>query len=241
MDTGIYIALSKEVGTLRDMDVTSNNIANMTTTGYESDNLLFTDFLTSTTPQENNVAFANDVSTYRNTAQGTMQSTGGTLDAAIEGAGYFVVQTPLGIRYTRNGNFKIGPDGNLVTSDGYAVLDDSNQPVTFDTIDRVIQIREDGTVNVDQTDRATLKIVDFDNPQLMHRLGNTLYSSDVPSKPAQNFRVLSGMLERSNVQPVTELTHMMYLSRSIASTINFITTMHTLERKASDTLAKIYS
>jgi flagellar basal-body rod protein FlgF len=241
MDTGIYVALSKEIGILRDVDVTSNNIANMTTTGYQGDDVLFTDFLSATTPQENNVAFANDVSTYRNTQQGTMQITGGALDAAIEGAAYFVVQTPLGPRYTRNGNFKINAEGNLVTSDGYLVMDDTSQPITFDTIDRNIQIRDDGTISVDQTDRARLKIVQFDNPQLMHHVGNTLYSSDAQPKPADNYQVLSGVLERSNVQPFTELTHMMYLSRSIVGTINYISAMYTLERKASDTLAKIYS
>jgi len=241
MDTGIYVALSKEVGTLRDMDVTANNLANMTTTGYQGDELLFTDFLTSTTPQENHIAFANDISTWRNTEQGTLQQTGGALDAAIEGAGYFVVQTPLGLRYTRNGNFKIGSNGALVTSDGYPVMDQTNQPITFDEADRVIAIHDDGTINVDQTDRGILKIVQFDNPQLMQRVGNTLYSSDIPPKPAEDFQVISGMLERANVQPFKELTHMMYISRSIGNTTNLINAMYTLERKASDTLAKIYS
>lgn len=241
MDTGIYVALSKQVGTLRDMDVTSNNIANMTTTGFQADELLFTDFLTSTTPQENKVAFANDISTYRDTTQGTLQTTGAPLDAAISGQGYFVVNTPLGQRYTRNGNFKIGGDGQLVTSDGYPVLDESSQPITFDDTDRVIDLRDDGTINVDGGDRATLKIVQFDNPQLMKQAGKTLYSSDVAPKPAQDFQVLSGVLERSNVVPFQELTHMMYLSRTLAGTINFISTMHALERKASDTLSKIYS
>lgn len=241
MDTGIYVALSKEIGILRDVDVTANNIANATTTGFESDTLLFTDFLSSTTPQENKVAFANDISTYRNTAQGTLQITGNALDAAIEGAGYFVVQTPLGPRYTRNGNFKINGDGNLVTSEGYTVLDDSGQAITFDSIDRVIQIRDDGTINVDNTDRSILKIVQFDNPQLMHRQGNSLYSSEAKPKPAQDFRVLGGVLERSNVEPFTELTHMMYVSRSIQSVSQLITNIYTLERKASDTLAKVYT
>jgi flagellar basal-body rod protein FlgF len=241
MDTGIYVALSKEIGTLRDLDVTANNIANATTTGFESDSLLFTDYLASTTPQEDRVAFANDISTYRNTGQGSMQITGNALDAAIEGAGYFVVQTPLGPRYTRNGNFRINGDGNLVNADGYAVVDESNQPITFDPLDKVIQIRDDGTINVDLTDRATLKIVQFDNPQLMRRVGKSLYSAEAAPKPPQDFRVLGGVLERSNVEPFTELTHMMYISRSIEGTNKLISTIYTLEQKASDTLAKIYS
>jgi len=241
MDTGIYVALSREIGILRDVDVTASNLANLNTTGFQGDELMFTDFLSSFPSQENNVAFANDVSTFRNTQQGSMQQTGSALDAAIEGPGYFVIQTPLGLRYTRNGNFKVNPNGNLVTSDGHIVLDTSSQPISFDQADKVIQIRDDGTINVDQSDRATLKIVQFSNQQLMHHVGNALYSTDATPRPAENFQVLSGVLERSNVQPFTELTHMLYLSRSIQGTINYINAIYTLEGKASDTLAKIYS
>ena len=241
MDTGIYVALSKETGILRDMDVTANNIANATTSGFQSESLLFTDYLTSTTKQENQVAFANDNATFRNTQQGSLQITGNTLDAAIQGKGYFVVQTPLGPRFTRNGNFSTNQQGILVTADGYPVLDQNNQPISFDEADRDVQIRDDGTINVDGGDRATINVVQFDNDQLMHHTTNGLYISDIAPKPAQGFRVLAGTLERSNVQPFTALTHMMYVSRGISDTNNFINTMYTLERKASDTLAKVYS
>jgi flagellar basal-body rod protein FlgF len=241
MDTGIYVALSKEVGIFHDMEVTANNLANMNTTGFQAEGLLFENFMTSTTKQENHIDFTNDVATYRNTQQGTLQITSNPLDAAIEGSGYFVVQTPLGLRYTRNGNFKIGATGELVTSDGYRVLDDGNQAITFDDTDRTIDIRADGTINVDNNPRSTLKIVQFNNEQLLRRVGNNLYSSDVPSKPAENFQVVNGALERSNVSPFTALTHMIDVSRSITNTANLINTMYTLERKASDTLAKVYS
>jgi flagellar basal-body rod protein FlgF len=241
MDTGIYVALSRETGIFRDMEVTANNIANQTTTGFQGEDLLFSDYLVPTTKQENNVSFTNDYATYRDTSEGTLQTTEAPLDAAIEGKGYFVVQTPLGLRYTRNGNFKTASDGTLVTSEGYRVLDDSNQPISFDDNDRVIQIREDGTINVDDSDRATLKIVQFDNEQLLQRAGGSYYSSDLPPKPAQDFTVINGALERSNVNSFTALTHLMYVSRTASDTANFISTMYALERKASDTLAKVYS
>jgi flagellar basal-body rod protein FlgF len=241
MDTGIYVALSKEVGILHNLDVVSNNIANMTTTGFQGEELLFTDFLSSTTPQENKVAFANDIGTFRNMEQGSLQETGAPLDAAIEGAGYFVVQTPLGPRYTRNGNFKVNQNGELVTSDGYIVQDVSGQPVTFDDLDRVIEIREDGTISVDQTERAQLKIVQFDNEQLLHRTGNTLFSSDAPPRLPQDFRVISGVLERSNVQPFTQITRLIAISRDLANFTQYINSTYTMENKMTDTLGKIYT
>ena len=242
MDTGIYVALSKQIGIVRDLDVTANNLANMTTTGFQGDKLLFSDYLVPATKPENRVAFTSDIGTHRNTEQGTFQQTNEPLDAAIEGQGYFAVQTPLGVRYTRNGSFKISGDGNLVTSEGNVLLDQNNQPITFDDTDRVVEIREDGTVTVDLAERGTLKIAQFDNPQLLRHVGGSLYATDAaPKQLSEDFRVASGMLERSNVQPFTELTHMLYLSRSINDTTKYISTIYDLERKASDTLVKAYS
>ena len=242
MDTGIYIALSKQIGIFRDMEVTAGNIANVDTTGYQSERLLFSDYLVPSTKQESKVAFSNDIATFRQTEQGTFKTTNAPLDAAIEGSGYFTVQTPLGVRYTRNGNFRINQNGELVTKEGYTALDDTNQSVVFDELDKVIQIRDDGTVNVDGNDRALLKIAQFDNEQLMHRVGDTLYSTDAKPKPnPENFRVVGGVLERSNVSAFTALTHLLYVTRSATDSANLISTMYTLQRKASDTYAKIYS
>ena len=241
MDTGIYVALSKEIGIFRDMEVTANNLANVTTTGYDSESLLFKDFLVTGNKQEGKVAFANDIATFRNTEQGTMETTNSPLDAAIQGAGYFVVQTPLGSRYTRNGNFKINAAGILVTSEGYPVLDDSGQSILFDQTDRVVKIADNGSVNVDGSERAVLKIVQFDNDQLLEKVGNSMYKTDSNPKQAQNFTVVNGVLERSNVQPVLALTHMMYVSRAATDTAKYISAMFTLQQKASDTFAKVYS
>lgn len=241
MDTGIYIALSKEIGIFRDMEVSANNIANVNTTGYQAEKLLFSDYLVPSTKQEQKVSFSNDIATFRETEQGTLKVTNSPLDAAIEGTGYFTVDTPLGKRFTRNGNFRIGPVGTLVTKEGYTVLDDSNQPIQFDELDKNIQIKDDGTVNVDGDDRATLQIVKFDNEQLLQRVGNTMYSTTATPKPADNFRLVNGALESSNVQSFAALTHLLYVTRAATDSANFINTMYTLERKASDTLAKIYS
>lgn len=240
MDTGIYVALSKELGILRDVNVTANNLANMATTGYQGDSLLFNDYLVKTPLRENTVAYTNDIGTYRDTSQGPLQATGNPLDAAILGTGYFVVQTPLGTRYTRSGNFKVNQGGILVTLEGYPVLDQTNQPISFDENDRAISIRDDGSISVDGAARSTLNIVQFDNEHLLEKAGNTMYKTDAPAKPAQNFTIAGGMTEGSNVKPVMALTHMIYTSRSLGDTANYISTINTLARKASDTLAKVY-
>src|SRR4051812_9350277 len=107
MDNNIYIMLSRQMTLFRDMDVTANNIANTNTTGYSAEHILFSSYLTKDVNRgdRNSMAFAHDVSTYRDTESGPMKVTGNDLDMAIQGDGYFTVETPLGTRYTRAGNF----------------------------------------------------------------------------------------------------------------------------------------
>ena len=230
--------LSRQTGLFRDMDVTANNIANATTTGYTSEDMLFTDYLEDD-GNRNKMAFAQDVSTYRKTEQGAMKLTGNALDVAISGKGYFTIETPLGNRYTRAGNFQLDANGTLTTTDGLPVLDADGQRIIFEEEDRDISIGEAGNIVVDGEERGSLGVVQFDNEQLLERLNSTLFKSDVPGIPAvENFRVMHGMLEQSNVDSVTQLTRMIKTSRSVASTAKFIETMYDLQRKASNTYAK---
>jgi flagellar basal-body rod protein FlgF len=240
MDNSIYITLSRQLALFRDMEATANNIANANTTGFNSEHILFDSFLAKDINQgnRNDMAFAHDVTSYRNTSTGPMSITGNDLDVAIQGDGYFQVETPLGTRYTRAGNFRIGGDGTLITADGYPVLDASGQQIVFpDTIGE-IQIGEAGNLKADGEDFATLSIVSFENPQLLERAGNTLYKSEVVPQQAIGARVLQGTLEGANVQPVLELTHMIDVSRSVENTSQFISAMYDLERKASNAWAK---
>src|SRR5690606_32296984 len=115
----------------RDMEVTAGNIANANTTAYNSEHILFTSFLEKDVNQgePNKMAFAYDISSYRNTQTGPIRTTGNPFDIAIQGPGYFMIDTPLGVRYTRNGSFQVNQEGALVTPEGYYVLDQSKQPV----------------------------------------------------------------------------------------------------------------
>lgn len=237
MDNGIYIALSRQMGLFREMDVTANNIANADTTGYTAEKMMFEDYLVKG-GEGPKLAFVNDVSSYRDTREGAMKVTGNPLDVAIQGPGYFMVQTPLGERYTRAGNFQIDVDGTLVTPDGYPVLDDAGQPIIFAPEDQEITIGEAGNLKVNGEERGNLGVVEFDNPQMLERLNSTLFRSDIPGNPPAESRVLHGVLEGSNVQPVLELTRMIQVSRSVGSTQKLIESQYELQRKASNTWAQ---
>jgi flagellar basal-body rod protein FlgF len=240
MDNGIYITLSRELALFRDMDVTANNIANSNTTGYGAEHMLFNNYLTKDVNQKvrNNMAFANDISTYHSFDGGSLHTTGNSLDLAIQGEGFFSVETPLGTRYTRAGNFQIDGAGNLVTADGKPVLNDSGQHITFPADASNIVVGAAGNISVNGSEFSKIGIYKFDNPQLLERLDGAMFKSEITPQVAENARVAQGTLESSNVQPITELTHMMDVSRSVGDTAKFIETMYDLQRKAASAYAQ---
>jgi flagellar basal-body rod protein FlgF len=240
MDNSIYITLSRQLALFRDMEVTANNIANSNTTAFNSEHLLFNSYITKDINQKNHnpMAFAYDISTYRNTGVGAMRATGNQLDVAIQGDGYFTVATSLGTRYTRAGNFQMDANGLLTTSEGYPVLDNNGQRITMPEGTREVKIGSAGNLSVDGEDIGLIGIVKFENPQLLERLSGTLFKSEVTPTPADNPNVAQGVLETANVQPVVQLTHMIDVSRSVSSTAKFIETMYDLQRKAANTWAQ---
>lgn len=240
MDNGVYISLSRQLALFRDMEITANNIANANTTGYNSEHILFSSYLAKDNNQgvRNNNSYAHDVASYRNLKNGPMQTTDNPLDVAIKGQGYFMVDTPLGVRYTRAGNFQIGHDGSLVTTDGYPVLNPSEQPIIFPPDTRSVEIGSAGNIKVNGNDFSAIGVVQFDNEQLLERAGNTLYKADITPQPAEDFVVAQGVIENANVQPVMEMTHMITVSRAVADAAKLVATMYDLQRKTSSTWAQ---
>ncbi len=221
----------------RDLEVTANNIANANTTGFNAERAMFTDYLVDD-GNRHKMAFAQDIASFRDTRQGSFKHTGNALDVAIKGKGYFVIETAAGERYTRNGAFQIDPEGTLVNIDGYPVLDDAGQRIQFAEQDREIKILQYGQILVDGQERGRLGVVQFPNEQELIQIGQNLYKSEVAAQAAENFQVLHGVLENSNVSPVQELVKLTELSRSTADTAKFIEVMYDLQRKASNIWAR---
>jgi len=238
MDNGIYIALSRQLALFRDMAVTTNNIANANTTGYQAEKIMFSDFLSQdiNNGDRNKMAFASDARSYRYIQDGPKRSTGNPLDVAIEGEGFFMVETPLGTRYTRAGGFSLDAEGKLITPEGYAVLDSSGQTIEFPPETKDIVVGSAGNISVDGEDFASIGVAQFENPQLLTQTASGLYNSEIEPTIGneETVKVAQGMLENSNVQPVIELTHMMEVSRSVASTAKYIETLYDLQRKTTN-------
>ncbi|MBN8530602.1 MAG: flagellar basal-body rod protein FlgF [Alphaproteobacteria bacterium] len=230
MDNTIYIALSKQAGQFRQMDVIANNIANADTAGFSAEKMIFNQYLVKD-GDKSKMAFAQDIATFRDTTEGKFKKTDGTFDVAIRGDGYFRVQTPLGVRYTRAGNFQLDGEGTMVTPDGFPVLSQDGEPVQFAPGEHNVSIGRDGTISVNNDIRSRLGIVRFDNPQLLEHTSSGLYRAEIEGEPVENAEFVQGFVESSNVQPVIELTGMIKTSRSVGNTAKLIEVMFDLQRR----------
>jgi flagellar basal-body rod protein FlgG len=220
-------------------DMISNNLANAATAGFRGDVAVFKSF-----PSVFDKAMGERAGGVRvesaaiDSAQGAMIQTGSQLDCAINGKGFFCVQTPRGERYTRNGNFHVDSEGQLVTPDGYPVAGESGQIFISGTD---VTIAADGTVNVDGRTAGKIKIADFDLPYRLRKEGANFMAAEGGAQPkeAEDAEVAQGWLEGSNVQTVREMVSMVETLRAFEANQRIIQLKDEMISKAVNQVGKI--
>mgnify|MGYP003385762131 CR=1 FL=1 len=213
MESPIYVLLSQQDALQRQMDVTAQNIANVNTTGYKSNDILFEDFLVKPDKKFTHHMVL-DRATIRNTTQGTFIKTDNPLDIAISGQGYFAVQTPQGTQYTRQGAFQMDAEGNIVTADGYPLLSGGGSTVAIPTSAQSVEIGLDGTISTEKGKVGRLQVVKFNNEQLMKQTYGGFYKTDEAPEIDETVQLHQGKVESSNVKSIQEMTHVIEISRA---------------------------
>lgn len=199
------------------VDVITNNLANANTTGFKRD---FGAILELETGM--------DVGTHVDLSGGDLVGTGNELDVAIDGPGFFAIQTPGGVRYSRAGSFTLNADGELVTKDGMKVLSSSNSPINVGQ--GKIAIQDGGAVTVDGNEVATLRIVNFNSPAKLQKEGFHRFIWNGAETGVQDVpepRVKAGHLERSNVNAIDEMVHLMSAYREFEAVQRTLRTLMT--------------
>src|SRR6185436_6967036 len=151
VSSGIWIAASGASAQMTALDVTANNLANATTPGFKADQAVFQEHLVQALvagKAQRDMRYTSVAAVTSDLRSGPLQVTQRPLDAAIDGDGYFTVQTPRGERYTRAGGFQLGPAGTLVTALGYAVLDSGGSPIQLPLDGPAAEIGQDGAIRV---------------------------------------------------------------------------------------------
>ena len=247
MDNSLLVSLSQQLAAYRSMDVIANNLANASTPGFKRESAKFEEYVSQVAPAEGqtgtqSLTFVKDAGVSRDLSQGAAQSTGATYDFAINGNGYFTVQTPAGMRYTRDGHFTLDANGQVVTEQGYALQGDSGA-ITITPDDQNVHVGQDGiissTVNGLSSQIGKLQVVDFADPRSLVKQGDNLYSTSQTPATATNATISQGMLESSNVQPVIEISHMIEVMRAYQATASLNQSQEDLTRQAIDRLGQM--
>lgn len=237
MDTPALIGLSKQVLMKQQLSVIANNIANVSTVGFKGEQMLFAEYL-SKAGQNEKISFVQGAGIVSNYAMGQLIDTTNSLDMAIEGRGYFAVETPLGTRYTRNGHFQLNELRQIVTSDGYPLLSSSNRPIVLGPNDREITIAHTGEISTESGLIGKVQTFQFDDENQLRRTENGLFSAPLQPKPADQTKILQGKLEQSNVEPISEVTKMIEIARAYESANKLIESENDRKRRAIQTLTQ---
>ena len=221
MDNTKYIALSRQMGLWKQMNIVSNNMANMNTAGYKQDDAVFSSYIVKTEGAKGfgqvPLYFTQDFGTFKDFQEGAFQETGNSLDVALQGDAFFAIETPHGEMYTKKGQFSLDANGMIVTKDGDALLSENNEPFFIAPGEKEIVISENGEVSTETGIIGRLKLVSFENEQKLLKVGGTKFANtegNMMTVGGNNTRVLQGKVEESNVQPIVEMTKMINLQRS---------------------------
>ncbi len=200
----------------RKLSVITNNLANIDTPSFKKDLVEVGSWFTDNGVQvrnekpdnpSNNFVYPMMVNIYTDLSQGPLKETGNPLDVAIEGDGFFAVRTPNGVLFTRKGNFRVDHESYLVTEEGFRVLDRNNAEIRLEG--STIHIDSEGNIYVDENLSATLGVWNLENPV---KVGEDFFRGT--PQPAENFRLMHGFVELSNVNPILEMVRLIETSRA---------------------------
>lgn len=257
MDDASIIGLSRQIVLGRALDVAANNIANQTTTGYKAEQIRFEEYLTNglaTNPAASDRLASNrltvsptnhqpfslvvDPDSRTDFSQGSLTQTSAPLDFSITGDGFFGIDTPAGIQFTRDGHFSTNAFGELVTRDGYLVLDDTQTPILIDPDAGPLILTPQGALQQGNELIATLGIFQFTDNRSLTRSGQNLFSSTQEPTAVVNPAIQQGFVENANVSAIEGMTQMIKISRAYAQAAQLIETTDELSRDAIRTFTE---
>lgn len=215
MASELYVALSGQKVMETRLATVANNVANMNTAGFRAEVTRFDTVLSDY--RRDRVNFAAVGGTYIDRTAGPVEATGNALDVAIVGEGWFGVETPAGLAYSRDGRFTVSTDGDLRTLTGHAVVDEAGAPIQLDRSAGDVVIGADGTIRQEGRDVGVLGLFTLPADATLSRYGDTAILSDVPGEPVDDRignGVRQGYREGSNVDAVASITELIQIQRT---------------------------
>lgn len=215
MQDSLYVSLSAQMALQRRLDTLADNVANASTVGFRATGIRFQDVVSGT--GQKSVAFASSGSTYLSQAHGPLTETGNPFDFAIQGNAWFALETPAGTVMTRDGRFSMNENGELMSIEGYPVLDAGGAPIQLDPRGGPPKAGADGSLRQNDQLVGAIGLYNFDPGENFVRYGN---SGVVPAREPEpvvdriDVGVAQGFVEESNVNPVLEMTRLIQIQRA---------------------------
>ena len=249
MDNSIYVGLSRQMTLQRQLDVAANNLANLDTAGFKVEHLSVVDDPiaapgVSAGLGANPIQYVLDQGATRDFSQGAIEQTGAPFDVAIEGAGFFSVQTAAGVRYTRDGRFTTDSSNQIVDGSGEPVLDAGGSPIAVDPTLGTPMIGRDGSISQAAKNGGISKVGRIGvNKAALSKSGQNQFADDgsAGATSATNAVVRQGYVEKSNVNPVSEVTSLVDITRAYERMQTIIMSAQDLSAKAVDGLGRLAS
>lgn len=215
MRDSLYVAISAQIAIERRLDTIADNVANASTVGFRATGVKFEDVVSGT--GDRSVSFASSGKTYLSSAHGSLTETGNPFDFAIQGDAWFAIETPAGTVMTRDGRFSMNESGELMSIEGYPVLDAGGAPIQLDPRDGAPKAGADGSLRQDGRLVGALGLYTFDPGENFTRYGN---SGIIPARTPEpvtdrsDVGVAQGFVEESNVNPMLEMTKLISVQRA---------------------------
>ena len=219
MQDSLYVALSSQIALERRLDTIADNVANASTIGFRATGVKFEDVVSGTGPKS--VSFASSGKTYLSGAHGALTETGNPFDFAVQGDAWFAIDTPAGTVMTRDGRFSMNENGELMSIEGYPVLDGGGAPIQLDPRNGPPKAGADGSLRQNDQLVGAIGLYNFDPGENFVRYGN---SGIVPARTPEpvtdrsDIGIAQGFLEESNVNPVLEMTRLIQVQRAFENT-----------------------
>ncbi|KAA3615492.1 MAG: flagellar basal-body rod protein FlgF [Calditrichaeota bacterium] len=238
MIRGLFTSATSMMARGNVLDVVTNNLANVDTVGYKRDRVTFRNVLDAKNIVEDDPDQEGIENIETDFTAGQFKLTDNPLDFALEGDGFFVIQRGDESFYSRNGSFKLGQEGELLTLNGYQVMGEGG-PIVLQ--EGEIVVNKDGTILSGSTIAGKFLVVDFENPDGLMKAGNNLFArADGMSEPQQiETLVKQGSLEQSNVNPLEEMVNLILISRDYTQNQKSIQTQDSTLQKAVNDLGRI--
>lgn len=272
MSRPLWPAVSGAVARDQQVDVISNNLANVNTNGFKRDDISFKEYLVKDEKMQDltvdiprspvkdkdlypidgrDQSFVIVNGTHTKFTPGGLRVTDNPLDLALDGPGFMEISTPAGVRYTRAGSFKVGPDGTLMTKEGSPVLAAGGQGGQDDAAGRQINIagregqihiNDQGEVYMNDEKVAQLSVVEFGDLNSIRKTGNLNFENKNPQgNPPQlgnKTNVKQGMVETSNVNPVSEISNLIRANRMFEQDLKAMKTVNEMLSKEVNDIGK---